>query len=290
MKKLFFLIYVCTGIAILFQASKFIDTSLEKRILDHPVDIKVENKPKRVPRLAVSDVYDVSLFNSPLFSLSETNSESPDANEPEIEDSPLLKKYELNGVIILPGRRSIALIRRVREPQSGIYRMGDMIDNLEIVKIERQRVFLNDGLKTNILPMYIERKRRTVSRKQEAKPARSESDDYSSAKQLKKVLSRSDVENKVFSKVNQILTQIAISPYMVNGTMQGMRLIRVPNNSIVYELGGRSGDIIRRVNGHELSQIDQMYKLWDNIKDDSAISVDLERKNQMYTYNFEIRE
>jgi hypothetical protein len=39
-----------------------------------------------------------------------------------------------------------------------------------------------------------------------------------------------------------------------------------------------------------VDQIDQMYKLWENIKDDSQISVDLERKNQMYTYRFDIRE
>jgi type II secretory pathway component PulC len=77
---------------------------------------------------------------------------------------------------------------------------------------------------------------------------------------------------------------------MVNGKMDGLRLIRVPNESIVYELGGRSGDVIKRVNGHELNQVDQMYKLWDNIKDDAFINVDLERKNQLYTYSFEIRE
>jgi type II secretory pathway component PulC len=58
----------------------------------------------------------------------------------------------------------------------------------------------------------------------------------------------------------------------------------------VYELGGRSGDVIKRVNGHELKKVEQMYKLWDNIKDDAFINVDLERKSQLYTYSFEIRE
>jgi len=72
--------------------------------------------------------------------------------------------------------------------------------------------------------------------------------------------------------------------------MEGLRLVRVPRDNIVYELGGRSGDLVRRVNGHELNQVDQMYKLWENIKDDAFISVDLERNNQIFTYSFDIRE
>ncbi|RKX98752.1 MAG: general secretion pathway protein GspC, partial [Spirochaetes bacterium] len=110
------------------------------------------------------------------------------------------------------------------------------------------------------------------------------------ARQIKRILSRSDVETKLFQRVNEILSQVAISPYLVNGKMEGIRLVRVPRNNIVYELGGRSGDIIRRVNGHELTQIDQMYKLWENIKDDRFITVDIQRNNQLITYNFEIRE
>jgi type II secretion system protein C len=165
-----------------------------------------------------------------------------------------------------------------------------MIDSYELVKIERQRVLMSDGLTTSALLMYVHQ---AVQRQSGIRPAPRQpdtSDDYSDAKSIRKVLSRSDVESRVFSKVNEILTQIAISPYMVNGQMQGLRLIRVPNESIVYELGGRSGDIIKRVNGRELDQIDQMYKLWENIKDDSQITVDLERKNQMFSYSFDIRE
>jgi general secretion pathway protein C len=52
----------------------------------------------------------------------------------------------------------------------------------------------------------------------------------------------------------------------------------------------RSGDLVKRVNGHELNQIDQMYKLWENIKDDSRITVDIERNSQIYSFDFEIRE
>ncbi len=289
MRKLFYVIYICVAVLILFQSSKLIDALIEKRLTGAPetaagMTIGEKNLPPRK-----EDSYDIGMFNSTLFSVPEKTAEQPESENAEATDSPLLNKYELNGTIVLPDDRSIALIRKVREKQSGVYRKGDMIDNYEIVKIEKYRVLMSDGLNTSALPMYQRpqaRQQRAIMRNTQAP----QQDGFENAQQVKKVLSRSDVENKVFSKVNQILTQIAISPYMVNGAMEGLRLIRVPNNSIVYELGGRSGDIIRRVNGHEVKQIDQMYKLWDNIKDDSYISVDLERNNQIYTYNFEIRE
>ena len=292
MKRLFYLLYVGVGVLILFQASKLIGTAVERRFLRdlQPVRVeRIEEQP-RWPEPGID--YDISMFSSPLFSLGQPSVGPLEEGEVAEEgfDSRLLKMYELNGVIILPGDKSMALVRRTRERESQMYKKGEMIDSYELVKIERQRVFLSDGLSTSELPMYYKHTVQRASTVRTAAPRKETSSTYENSKQFKKVLSRSDVENRLFSKVNEVMTQIAISPYMVNGQMQGLRLIRVPNESIVFELGGRSGDIIKRVNGHELNQVDQMYKLWENIKDDFSITVDLERKNQMFSYNFEIRE
>jgi len=292
MKRFFYLIYLVVGVLILFQTSRLIGTAVERRFLRELKPARVERalQQHRWPEPVID--YDISMFSSPLFSLRQPGAALTDEGEETGEgfDSPLVKNYELNGVIILSGNKSMALIRRTRERESQMYKKGDMIDSYELVKIERHRVFLSNGLSTSILPMYYKHTVRRAGTSRTATPKKEASSSYADAKQFKKVLSRSDVENRVFSKVNEILTQIAISPYMVNGKMQGLRLIRVPNESIVFELGGRSGDVIKRVNGHELNQVDQMYKLWENIKDDSSITVDLERKKQMFSYNFEIRE
>jgi len=292
MKKLFYLVYIGIGIIILFQASKLIGTVIERRLLRELQPVTIDRIEEAAGWSVPRADYDLSMFSSPIFTIREPSpvpiEEGEVQNNPS--DSPLLRSYELSGVILLPGNKSIAIIRRTREREAQMYRRGEMIDSYEIVKIERHRVLLSDGLTTSVLPMYYRYTVQTASPLRSA-PQRQESpDDYAGAKQIKKVLSRSDVENRVFSKVNEILTQIAISPHMVNGQMEGLRLIRVPNESIVYELGGRSGDIVKRVNGHELNQVDQMYKLWENIKDDSQITVDLERQNQMFSYSFDIRE
>jgi type II secretion system protein C len=293
MKWIMILVYVAVGTLVLFQGSRLIDASIEKNLTDLPVNVKIRREKASGRPITMEDEYNPPLFQSPLFTVTQPQEAAADGSPGETAPSALLKNYELNGIILLSDNKSIALIRKARERASNAYRVGDMLDNYEIVGIERYRVLVSDGLRKSELPMY-RRDRESASTKRDERDRRDAKDlspsHDTNAKQIKKVLSRSDVQAQVFDKVNEILTKIAISPYMVNGQMEGMRLIRVPNDSIVYELGGRSGDIIRRVNGHELTQIDQMYKLWDNIKDDSLITVDLERKNQLFTYNFEIRE
>ena len=291
LRILFLFLYLCSGVFLLFQASKLAGTVAE-RVIRQKIPVVEEYRPDEA-ELVYEDTlrYDATLSLSPLFSAREVQSvSSPRDKDTVVQDSPLLRRYELNGVIVLPKNRSIALIRKSGERESTIYHIGDMLEEMEVIRIEQKEVHLRSKGETVVLPMYYKYTAKQGPRPA-APPVREElSGEYDSARKVQKVLSRSDVEDRVFSKVNEILTQIAISPYMVNGTMEGLRLVRIPKGNIVYELGGRSGDLVKRVNGHELNQIDQMYKLWENIKDDSRITVDLERNNQIFSFDFEIRE
>jgi len=291
LRILFLFLYLCTGVYLLFQASRFAGTVAE-RVIRQKMPASKEYRDREL-ELSYSDTlrYDASISLSPLFSSQKKEAVMrTEDGEAVVSDSPVLRRYELNGVIMLPKGRSIVLIRKSGQRESAIYRMGDRIEGMEIVKIEQKQVHLRSGGNTVILPMYYKYTIKQATRNVPSPVREEEVEQYGGARKVQKVLSRSDVEDRVFSRVNEILTQIAISPYLVDGSMEGLRLIRVPKGNIVYELGGRSGDLVKRVNGHELNQIDQMYKLWENIKDDSRITVDIERNSQIYSFDFEIRE
>jgi type II secretion system protein C len=290
LKILFVFLYLGTGVYVLFQVSKLATTAAERIIrrgAPHAREAVSDDTD-----LAYADTlsFDASISLSPLFTVPETGTVvNAEDGVKVMEDSPLLRRYELNGVIMLPKNKSIALIRKAGQRDSIVYRIGDTIEQMEVVKIEQKAVVLRSQDKTVILPMYYRYTAKTAESTEP--PVREQAAaEYEGSRRVQKVLSRSDVEDKVFSKVNEILTQIAISPYMKDGQMDGLRLVRVPQGNIVYELGGRSGDLVKRVNGHELNQIDQMYKLWENIKDDSKITVDLERNKQIYSFDFDIRD
>jgi len=297
MRKLFVLVYIVIGVIILYQTSRLIGTIVEKSLQEYNLDTTLKQEEIKPWTDTMSAGLDISFIYSPLFYSSQNPVEEGTSKQEPSTDSPLLRMYELNGVIILPDNRSIAMIRKAGEKTATLYKKGDTLEGARLIKIERDKVYLDDGTSTVVMPMYY---RYTISKSTppagraeqpgERTPGAGRNESFPPAREIRKVLSRSEVETEVFQKVNQILSKIAISPYMVDGKMEGLRLMRVPRDNIVYQLGGRSGDIIRRVNGHELNQVDQMYKLWENIKDDSFITVDLERNNQIYTYSFEIRE
>jgi len=291
LKILFVFLYLCSGGYILFQASKLAGTAAERVIRRGTPHSREAVQDDDGPAYADTLSFDASISLSPLFTVPADESVlKTEGGETVVKDSPLLRRYELNGVIILPKNRSIALIRKAGSKESTSYRVGDSIEQMEVVKIEQKAVHIRSGDRTVILPMYYRYTAKKAA-KSGPPPVRERNvTEYEGSRRVQKVLSRSDVEDKVFSKVNEILTQIAISPYMQDGQMEGLRLMRVPQGNIVYELGGRSGDLVKRVNGHELNQIDQMYKLWENIKDDSKITVDLERNKQIYSFDFDIRE
>ena len=291
LKILFVFLYLASGIYILFQASKLAGTAAERVIRKGAPRREEAVQDDEGPAYDDSLSFDASISLSPLFTVPETVIDVTTENgRTVVQDSPFLRRYELNGVIILPKNRSIALIRKAGQRESTAYRIGDSIEQMEVVKIEQKAVHLSSGETTVILPMYYRFTEKKAARNEPAPVREQAAQAYEGARRVQKVLSRSDVEDKVFSKVNEILTQIAISPYMKDGRMEGLRLIRVPQGNIVYELGGRSGDLVKRVNGRELNQIDQMYKLWESIKDDSRITVDLERNSQIYSFDFDIRE
>lgn len=293
MKSLFFIIYIFLGILTLYQGSKFVDSIFAGKISRLPIESSTANTKKK-GNIGISEInkgYNSYISLTPLFQPPLSKTETTNINgEQQISDSPLLRQYQLTGIIYSGGSKSMALIKKRGERESKIYHINDALGIAIIAKIKSDKVYINDRGNTVILPMYYRYKNTPTATRTSTNKNYNKTGSYESAKIVRKVLSRSEVENNVFKKANQILTQIAVSPYMKNGRMEGLRLVRVPRNNIVYQLGGRSGDILKRVNGHELSQIDQMYKLWDNIKDDSAISVDLERNHQIYSYTFDIRE
>ncbi len=79
------------------------------------------------------------------------------------------------------------------------------------------------------------------------------------------------------------------TPVIKNGEMLGLRLIFVPNDNFLYELGARSGDIIRRINGEPLKNNEKLMEFYQSLKTTDSVTVDLERGGKIVSYNIVIR-
>ena len=101
-------------------------------------------------------------------------------------------------------------------------------------------------------------------------------------------ISRTDFE-KYMKNPADLYKDARFGPNLVNGKIDGYKVYQVATSHIFYQLGARNGDIVKRVNGMPLNDTEKMLEIWAAIKNSPKVTVDLERKEKIITYEFLIR-
>lgn len=89
--------------------------------------------------------------------------------------------------------------------------------------------------------------------------------------------------------INQFMTQARIIPYFEGNQSAGYRLAALRPGSAFEQLGFKAGDIIQRVNAVELTSPEKMYTIFQNLRDEKRVTVDVLRQGQKNTLTYEIR-
>ena len=109
------------------------------------------------------------------------------------------------------------------------------------------------------------------------------------SKTITRVLSRQEVNEKIFGNQNLIYRGASFGPNLVNGKIEGYKIHRVRTDHIFYTLGARSGDIIKSVNGYDLSDTERMFELWKSVKTMPRVEVSVIRNKKPIKFDFHIR-
>ncbi len=80
------------------------------------------------------------------------------------------------------------------------------------------------------------------------------------------------------------------TPITKDGKILGIKMVFIPTNNFLYELGARSGDIIRRINGQPLDNMNKLIELWQNIQTLNKISVEVERGGKIIPFEILIQD
>lgn len=101
------------------------------------------------------------------------------------------------------------------------------------------------------------------------------------------VIDRSEIDNAL-ANLDKLYTQIRAVPYFKDGKPNGLKLLSVRTGSIFSKLGLQRGDILQRINGMELD-IRRGLELFNQLRKESNINIDIERRGQVQTLEYEIR-
>lgn len=89
--------------------------------------------------------------------------------------------------------------------------------------------------------------------------------------------------------MSQILTQARAVPYTEQGKTVGFKLSEIVPGSIYEKIGLVNGDVIQRVNSQEVDDPAKFFQLYQGLRNERNITIDLIRGGQRQTLNYEIR-
>jgi general secretion pathway protein C len=89
--------------------------------------------------------------------------------------------------------------------------------------------------------------------------------------------------------LNQILTQARALPYMEHGKTVGFRITEIVPGSIYERIGLQNGDVIQKINATDVDDPAKFFQMYQGLKEEKSISLDVMRGGQRQTLNYEIR-
>jgi len=238
-----------------------------------------------------------NLFGSKLLDASP----AADKTEADLESLPesTLPLKLLGTVVQVSGKRSFAIIQDTGTREQQIHFVGDEIrEGTTITAVTRNRVVLLRNGREEILekdedqsaapPAVRSRARPTRTTRARAAVKGQEPVTVRKVGDNNFVMDRREVEG-VLQDFNKLLTQIRVVPHFADGKPDGFKIFNIRPGSLFASLGMVNGDIIKRVNGLDITGPEQALQMFQQLRDESQVTVDLERFRKNLTLQYEIR-
>ena len=257
-------------------------------------------------------IVDRNIFNSNPPSDAEelASEEDTDADKTEIEeqvppgpDDPCdASAADLKGSVTMvasPAEWSMAVLTASRKER--LVKVGDLFEGTEVVAIHRHRVVLRRAGQFECV--YIEKQVKKKSDRSKASPSYSSSRSSAKTKGSKLAKIRESITKKgpgqyeversmldeQLEDLSTLSRQARVIPHYVKGKTEGFKIVGVRPNSLYSELGIRSGDILKGVNGEQISSPTKALEFLEALKTTSQVTIDIERRNQKKTFEYEIK-
>jgi general secretion pathway protein C len=197
----------------------------------------------------------------------------------------LALKLKLLGVVIGDHEGVSAIVEELSSKRQLFFRLHDQIpDAGEISEIRRDGMVVRQGDQQELLELAASQIEKPLSTPVTAgsavvpvpgSPGRT-------------VLDRREVE-QAMGDLPKLLSQARAVPYLVNGAMNGFRLDFIAPSSFYEKIGLKYGDVLQQVNGVDIRDPGTMLTLFQQLRNEKTVKLDVLRNNQRTAMTFDIR-
>jgi general secretion pathway protein C len=196
----------------------------------------------------------------------------------------LASKVKLIGVVVGDRGGVSAIIEELASKRQLFLRLHDQIpDSGEVVEIQRSGILVRQGNEQEFLELSTGLEKPPMPQVVSTGPPAAVA-----GGQIKKVLDRREVE-QAMNDLPKLLSQARAVPVLTNGAMTGFRMDYIAKNSFYEKIGLQYGDVLKQVNGIEIKDPGTMLSLFQQLRNENSVKLDVLRNNQRTTMVFDIR-
>lgn len=92
--------------------------------------------------------------------------------------------------------------------------------------------------------------------------------------------SRYEALRRVLMEWPLIIREIRFVPNDIDGKICGFKINKIPEESILSEIGINRNDVIREINGVELDSMETIFFLFDKIRNQNRLEISIERDGE----------
>jgi len=199
---------------------------------------------------------------------------------------PLNLNVRLTGTVVgTSPEGSFAMIMDVARRDEHLYRVGDkVLDEGTVIEITRDLVRLKRGGAEQVLRLFEEEKPGTMAVNVTSEPGLREV----GPDQFHFVMDRGELD-EALSDMPRLLTQARLLPNFRAGQTDGFRIFNIVPGSIFARIGLKNGDVLHRINDIPIEDPTKFMGVFQELKNESQITVDLVRGSDRKTFEYEIR-
>ncbi|MFW6128959.1 MAG: hypothetical protein ACOC6P_01780 [Candidatus Aminicenantaceae bacterium] len=95
---------------------------------------------------------------------------------------------------------------------------------------------------------------------------------------------REEVEERIEKEWTKIMQETRFVPYSKDDRIQGFKITKIPENSILSQIGIKKNDILKEINRVVLDNVTELLGLYDRFKSYNRIELVLERNGKLMDY------
>jgi general secretion pathway protein C len=197
----------------------------------------------------------------------------------------LASKLKLLGVVIGDHEGVSAIVEELSSKRQLFFRLHDQIPDVgEISEIRRDGIVVRQGDQQELLELAASQIEKPPSAPVTAGAAVAPVP----GSPVRTMLDRREVE-QAMGDLPKLLSQARAVPYMINGAMNGFRLDFIAPSSFYEKIGLKYGDVLQQVNGVDIRDPGTMLTLFQQLRNEKSVKLDVLRNNQRTAMTFDIR-